>query len=280
MTAAVTTSTSQLQELVAASSTATKAEVSQAQVLAAASYPTAQTKLSQFQQLTAVQPQPTAYSSQLSMLAAAIGRVSDPNIRAWTFTLDGHDYYILRLGNLETLVYDNKTQQWYTWASGDGNTWRAYNGCNWLGGMAWANSQGSNVIVGDDGTGTLYFLNPLQDTDDDALYGSARPQPFRREVYGQIAFRGYGRQPCFGSQLFGSIGDQTNSSIDTVNLSVSDDKGNTYNDVGTITITPSNFDSRLYWRSLGSMKYPGRLFKFTDYGALRRIDSMEVLDGK
>jgi hypothetical protein len=64
-----------------------------------------------------------------------------------------------------------------------------------------------------------------------------------------------------------------------VDLYVSDDRGQTYQDCGTINITPGDIDARLYWRSLGSMKAPGRIFKTVDYGALKRIDSMEMLDG-
>ena len=252
---------------------------SQDQVLAAGAFPSPFVEASQLQVAAAYSGGVTVQSSQLQVYAAAQGTNTDPSVRAWTFTLDNHNYYVLRLGTQETLVYDDHSQQWYTWSSGDGDTWKAYNGTNWHGGQSWSYIYGSNIIVGDDGNGSLYFLNPDQDTDDSPVVGAASPFPFRREVYGQMPFRGYNRIPCFGVQVQGSIGAQANSSIDSVDLLTSDDRGTTYQDAGAISITPGDTDSRLYWRSLGAMKAPGRIFKVVDYGALKRIDSMEMLDG-
>jgi len=252
---------------------------SQEQVLAAGIYPSNKVEVSQLTTQAAVTNPTLLESSQINVLVASLGKSTDPAVRAWTFTLDGHDYYVLRLGTQETLIYDDHTQQWYTWAGGDENTWNAYNGCNWYGGESWSYIYGSSVIAGDDGNGSLYFLNPMQDTDDSPVAGSALPIPFRREVYGQLPFRGYKRMPCFGIQVQGSIGNQTNTAIDTVDLLTSDDRGQTYQDAGAIPITPGNADTRLNWRSVGSMKAPGRIFKLVDYGALKRIDSMDMEDG-
>jgi hypothetical protein len=260
--------------------TAVTVNSSQESVLVSASYPAIIIKESQDQILASVSGPEYVEASQLSVLVSAMGSTVDPAVRAWTFTLDNHDYYVLRLGTQETLVYDDHAKQWYTWSSGDGNTWKAYNGCNWYGGQGWSYTNGSNIIVGDDGNGSLYFLDPFQDTDDDAVYGPALPVPFRRETYGQLPFRGYNHMPCFGVQIQGSIGDQTNTAINSVDLLTSDDRGGTYQDAGEIQITPGAIDTRLYWRSLGSMRAPGRIFKVVDYGALKRLDSMEMLDGK
>jgi hypothetical protein len=67
--------------------------------------------------------------------------------------------------------------------------------------------------------------------------------------------------------------------LQTVNLKYSDDSGATFYDAGDQTVPAEVYDTRLNWRSLGSIRYPGRLFKITDSGALRRIDSLEVEDG-
>jgi hypothetical protein len=254
-------------------------DASQEQILAVAAFPAEHLESSQLQIEAVIQPQPLVVSSQLGVYVVARGSSTDPSVRAWTFTLDGHNYYVLRLGTQETLVYDDHTQQWYTWSSGDLNIWNAYNGQNWHGGESWAYVYGSNVLVGDDGNGSIYFLNPFQDQDDSPVYGSTLPIPFRREVYGQLPFRGYKKMPCYGVQIQASIGEQADTAIDGVDLYVSDDRGQTYQDCGTINITPGDIDARLYWRSLGSMKAPGRIFKTVDYGALKRIDSMEMLDG-
>jgi hypothetical protein len=248
----------------------------QANVYAAGSFPAIEMRATQ-----AVVQAATDFSggevqaAQAYVLVAARGRVADPRVRAWTFTLDGHDYYVLKLGNIETLVFDEHSQEWYSWGSGDGAIWRAYHGTNWVGGRKFAQEFGSNVVVGDDGNGALYFLNTELVDDDDALYGVDVPRPFTREATGQIFLEmGYSSTPCYGVQLFGSIG-QSDSDL-TVTLSVSDDRGITFRDVETKTLVATDYNARVNWQSLGSMRAPGRLFRITDTGALIRIDSLEM----
>jgi len=250
-------------------------------VLAAAIWPAETVSISQEHILAVGASSNTTEVSQAFVLAACIGRVSDPHVRAWTYTLDGHDFYVVRLGNDETLVYDLMTQQWSTFSTGYSALWRAFNGQNWLGADRIAAGYGSNVIVGDDGNGSLYFLDPDGDFDDDALTGSETPREYERAVIGQIVAHGYDAKRCFGVTVLGSIGTQLDSSDDyrTVNLAVSDDAGRTYIDSGDLTVPAEEYSTRLNWRSLGSIRYPGRLFKISDTGALRRIDGMDVDDG-
>lgn len=205
------------------------------------------------------------------------GRVEDPKVKCFTFTLDGHDYYVIRLGMTETLVFDTQTEQFYIWGSDQGLLWRAYDGCNWLAGYRQASSYGSNIVVGDDGTGTIYFLDPDQDTDDDALEGPDLPRTFIRRATGQVVTKGYSSQRCYGVELLGSIGQFGYGIPATVNLSYSDDRGETYVDAGTKVFTPMDTDARAFWRSLGSIRAPGRIFRVIDYGALKRIDSLSMI---
>lgn len=205
------------------------------------------------------------------------GRVDDPKVRCFTFTLDGHDFYVIRLGTIETLVFDTQTEQFYIWGSGEGLLWRAYDGCNWLGGYPQSTGFGSNIVVGDDGTGTIYFLNPDADTDDDALEGLSLQREFLRRVSGQVTTTGYGSVRCYGLEVMGSIGQSPAATSQTVTLSYSDDRGQSYVDAGTITNEPDDYDLRLFWRSLGSVRAPGRIFRLTDYGALKRIDSLTMV---
>lgn len=215
----------------------------------------------------------TLRSSQALVRAIIKGRVFDPRVRAWTFTLDGHDFYVLRLGNTETLIYDVATGQWTVWGSFDQDLWKAYNGFNWIGGRALGESYGSDVVVTDDANGSLYFLAPEHTTDDDAVSGADLPRPFTRKVTGQFVIRsGYDYVPCFGVQVYGSIG----SEAGTVTLSISDDRGFTYYDVGNRSIVAGDYDFRLTWQSLGSMRSPGRLFTLTDTGAMQRVDGIEM----
>ena len=214
-------------------------------------------------------------ASQGAVLVAAKGRINDPVVRCWTYTLDGHDFYVLRCGNIETLVYDTMSKEWSVYGSDDTDLWKAFQGWNWIGAGQLPDQYGSNVVVGDDATGALYFLNPFGDVDSDPV-DTTVTRPFTRILQTQTPVRGYDSYPCYGIELQGSIGEYS----DTVNLAVSDDRGTTYNSVGTLNTVAGDYSTRLNWRSLGKIKAPGRLFKITDYGALRRIDSITMKDGQ
>lgn len=250
-------------------------EVSQAWVTAMANFPTESVDLAQAYTLAMTGGgTPSVEVAQAFVIVLARGRIDDPRVRAWAFTLDGHDFYVLRLGNAETLIYDTHTGEWHVWGSGTGALWRAYTGTNWIGGRSHALNW-SNVIVGDDGNGALYFLSPDDDTDDDALLGDESPRTFTRQATGQLVVKpGYAAAPCYGVQLFGSIGSGDDGL--TVNLSVSDDRGDSYADCGDIALDADAYTARVHWLSLGSMTAPGRLFRVTDTGALKRIDSLEA----
>ncbi len=216
--------------------------------------------------------------TQSLVLAIISGRTFDPTVRAWTFTLDGHDFYVLRCGNNETLVYDTYSKEWSVWGSETEDLWRAYNGANWLAGNTKASEYGSNIVVGDDSLGVLYFLDPNGDADDDPSEVDY-PRTFERVIQGQLVHKGYSSVPCYGVQVQGSLTTPDAESA-TVTLSISDDRGNTYTDCGTITLAEDDNTTRLHWRSLGSVRVPGRLFKIVDYGALKRIDSLDMDDGE
>lgn len=260
--------------------------VSQSQVMAAGNIQTAAMRVSQavvnfdFDANGGAVRVPQAH-----VLAAVLGRVSDPKIRAWTFTLDGHDFYVLRLGNDETLIYDRLSEQWYNWGSDTSDLWRAYTGQNWEGGQDFlARNYGSNILVGDDGNGALYFLDPRRFVDDDALEGAEIPRTFLRRITGQQPTRSVDFVDDFGVQLIGSIGDMDDPTLTAITLYTSDDQGETYDDQGTITVDNGEFNARVEWRSLGSYNAPGRLYRIDDVGALQRVDYLDTLgdedDGK
>ncbi len=210
-------------------------------------------------------------------LAAVRGRVFDPKVRAWTFTLDGHDFYVLKLGMDGTLVYDVLAEQWYEWGSNDDRLWRAYCGGNWLGGRRFADEYGSNILVGDDSNGALYFLNPLGKVDDDAASGDLLPRPFLREVMGQIPMRGYDMKSCYGVSLMGAIGETNDVTLTAITLFTSDDDGHAYDEHETLNVDPGDWQARVDWNSgLGSFQAPGRLFLIQDRGALQRIDWLDM----
>lgn len=255
------------------------ASVSQGYVLGIVNEPALQLDISNANVDAVVVNEQTLSVSQSYVLAIVRGRVADPKVRLWTFTLDNHDYVVIRLGESETYIYDTLSKQWYVWGSGNTSVWKAHTGSNWLAGYAHANDYGSNIVVGDDVNGALYFLDPDSSLDDHNEDGDETPVPFQRVVQGQIKVKGYDVFPCYGVHLMGSIGKIEEVDDTTVGLETSDDQGVNYTNRGTVDIPEAEYSTRVHWRSLGSIKLPGRLFKLTDYGVLKRIDSLDMEDG-
>ncbi len=216
---------------------------------------------------------------QARVLAAVLGRVAHPKLRAWTYSLDGHDYYILRLGDNTTLIYDVSTQTWVEWTGNSLPFWRPNVGANWLGATALAFLDGynSNIIVGDDTFGLLWVLDPEQGFDDDPVTGGDDPQSFERIAMGQVPIRGRTSIPCHVTFLTASLGVPSYTAAG-VTLYTSDDAGKSFSNKGTITVNVDDFSQVFSWRSLGQMTAPGRLFKIVDNGAFTRIDSFDVND--
>lgn len=210
--------------------------------------------------------------------AVVRGRIGSPRLRAWTFTLDGHDFYVLRLGDTLTLVYDVYSQQWMDWADLNKTYWRPNLGINWTGGDGLAPTYGSNVVAGDDTFGLIWFLDPEQPYDEHPDYlNPVQELYFDRITQGQVPLRGREVMPCYVAWLTTNNGDPAYIGAG-VTLSTSDDGGTTYDDHGTITVTLGETSPELSWYSLGQIGAPGRLFKITDDGAIARIDSLEMND--
>jgi hypothetical protein len=220
----------------------------------------------------------TVAVAQAGILAAVRGRVANPVLRAWTFSLDGHDYYVLRLGDTSTLVYDCYSQQWVDWSDFQSLTWRAQCGMNWIGAQGLATGYGSDVVAGDDIYGLLWFLDPEQSFDDNPRQASTVQQLFfERIVMGQVPIRGREVLPCYAVWLTTDMGDPAYEGAG-VTLSSSDDAGVTYDDHGIVTVTAGENSPELSWYSLGQIEAPGRLFKIFDDGAITRLDGMEMND--
>lgn len=216
--------------------------------------------------------------TQSRVLAVVRGRIADPKLRAWTFTLDGHDFYVLRLGDSLTLVYDVSTEQWMDWTSRNLDFWRANIGMNWIGGQRFGPDYGSDVVVGDDAYGLLYFLDPEQPYDQVPLAATpVQESYFERITMGQVPMRGREVLPCYSTWLTTDMGNPAYTGAG-VTLFTSDDGGETFDDHGLVTVTLNEFTPELSWYSLGQVGAPGRLFKIVDDGAIMRIDGLEMND--
>lgn len=216
--------------------------------------------------------------TQARVLAAIRGKTENPKLTAWTFTLDGHAFYVLRLGDGKTLVYDLSTEQWSWWTSETSIRWRASTGMNWRSSGDVAHAFGSNVIVGDDTYGHLWFLDPEQGYDNSTNIVDMNPVSFPRVATGQMIARTRKPVPVYEVYLTAS-GGYPQTVAPTVELSYSDDVGNTYVTAGTYTVEDGNYGQEFAWRSLGLVYPPGRLFRITDTGAFARIDGLDISDG-
>lgn len=197
-------------------------------------------------------------------------------IVAFPFTLDGHDFYAIRLGDDETLLYDQTTGQWCSWDSPGRNTWRATGALNWVGilGSGEANVPSTNIICGDDTLGVLWALDPSSGSDEGPFEGTPL-RPFTRTVTGGIPIRGRTSPRNNAVTLTVSTGDP--DAVDTtIQLRISDDNGQSYQDCGAVPVPSNLYFREVRWRSLGLVRAPTRIFEFTDTGAVVRIDGADA----
>lgn len=224
-------------------------------------------------------------TSLAAVLVAGRGRVQNPKLRAWTFSLDGHDFYVLRLGILLTLVYDVYSEQWMDWDAFEELYWPVNIGINWVGGVGLlddigdARGWGSNVLIGDDTLGLLWFLDPERPYDEsfDGPLDPVQEKYFTRVTMGQVPITGRQVLPCYAAWLTTDMGDPAYIGAG-VTLEISDDAGKTFDNMGLVTVTPGDNSPEVSWYSLGQIQAPGRLFRITDDGAVARIDGLEMND--
>lgn len=253
--------------------------ITQGQVIAVYNYPSQDQLISQAQVIAPVTAALTMKIQQAQVIAVVKGRVEDRKLRAWAFSMDGHDFYVLRLGEHSTIVYDMTTGQWSKWQSEYSPAWRAHVGQNWLGMGPVSLGKGatSSIVAGDDSLGILWFVVPEQGYDDHPTTENERVV-FSRRATGGLPMRMRTTQKCSGIYLTASLGNpqyELTGGADII-LETSDDYGETFVNHGTITITQDDFTQEISWRSLGLISAPGRVFRVTDKGASVRIDGMDM----
>ena len=250
--------------------------VSRGYTMAVFNYPAETVSSSEFYLKTVVENRATVEASYARVFAIVTGRVASHRVRCFTFSLDGHDFYVLHLGQDTTLVYDLTTGQWMEWTTPDLNFWRANTGWNWIsmGRTTFANGHTSNVVIGDDTKGLLWTLEPEQGYDE-STRESKPNMGFTRRVVGGVPMRMRETQTVGAAYLTANLGEPQITAAN-VTLRTSDDNGNNWTDHGTITVDPGNFDQEFVWRSLGLIRAPGRIFEVTDDGATVRIDGLDI----
>ena len=203
-----------------------------------------------------------------------IEEINDDNkLSVWGFNLDGHKFYVFRLGDSMTLVYDRLTGQWMEWRTEGETVFRPHLGLNWLGVGAGPLSNFSwNIVGGDDRTGILWNLDPEQPQDTDEL---GEDVVFTRQIIGAVPMRQREGQQCGGIYVIADLGDPV-LTAPNLTLYTSDDDGRSWVNHGSIIVQENDDTQELAWIGLGLITSPGRLFKFEDTGAVQRISSVDM----
>lgn len=244
-------------------------EIPQARVFGEINFPAEFGQAAQARIVATARFKPTAQVAQGRVFAEGRGRIDNRRLRAWGFPLDGHDLYVLRLGEDATIVFDLTTGQWPDWWGHDLPYWRAHLGQAWagMGAMLFAQGHTTNVVAGDDNWGLLWTLAPEAGADESPR--ADRPEvPFDRVVMGGTPMQMRERAQCNAVYLTMSLGNPPLVGTN-VTLRTSDDLGKTWTDHGAITVEAGNYDQEFAWRSLGLIKHPGRIFSIEDNGVAR-----------
>lgn len=185
--------------------------------------------------------------------------------RAWTFTLDGHPFYVLDLGQEGTFVFDLTTKQWSNFATNGHIGWNMKNGTMW--------DTTNRILGGDSNYPYVWELTPDEPQDEGF-------KPIDHVVTGGIPTRSRVYITVSALRLAASAGNIMGDTGVIMNMRFSDDNAKTWSDYYPITLTSGDFSQELAWRSLGAFMAPGRIFEISDSGGLLRIDGADVfLDG-
>ncbi len=206
-------------------------------------------------------PDATLRTSQYGVLAVyGDGATADFRMRAWGFTLDGHRFYVLHIGEQGTFVYDFTTQQWSEWVTqGFTAAWNAYVGLNW--------GADDRILAADRQNPIVWEIDP--ETQQDEGF-----KDIVREVTAIIPNSGYSWRTHDSVSLYASVGSPSSTLSPYIELTYSDDQGRTYQAPADslIVIVPGETRQQLDWMSLGSFESPGRIINIRDYGGVVRID--------
>lgn len=241
-----------------------QAQVSEYVVLAAAGPPDSRWSFVSEAVILASSSQgnPVARVSEVAVLVAYVtGPREVFDSRAWTFTFDGHPFYVLTLGGEGTFVYDLSTKQWAQFSTQGYGIWNMEYGTNWNNG----------VVAGDNLLPTVWRLDPHSFLDDDF-------RPIERICTAGIPMSS--RNTLRTGSLVLDATPQVLGANDTptVTLSISDDDGETFTQLDTIVATGER-TQEFAWRSLGLVKAPGRVFKIVDSGGFTKIDGADLETG-
>jgi hypothetical protein len=172
------------------------------------------------------------------------------SLRAFDFAWQGHEFYALEIGGEGTFLYDLSAGTWCERAS--------YNATVWKGRCA--RQIGAVVLIGGSSGGAVYQLDADQLTD----AGEAIVRVFTCAV----PVQGAGR--VANLMLNCSVGNA--ASEPQIGVRWSDDQGRTFSEWRYASLGDTGeYRTRVVWRALGMMDFPGRVYEFrcSDQVALR-----------
>jgi hypothetical protein len=180
--------------------------------------------------------------------------------RAWTFTLDGHKFYVLDLGTEGTLLHDATTGSWSQFVTTGFWNWNFRNGTMW----------GQRIVGGDTISSQIWEMSPSSMKDNgtvDIVHIATGELVKRTRTYVSVA----------DLRLAVSVGklDDTAGGA-TVLLEFSDDQGQTWQAMDTKALVQGDYSAEIAWRGLGAFAAPGRIFRITDVGGFVRIDGCDA----
>lgn len=181
-------------------------------------------------------------------LRLANANVNDPIFQAWTYTADGHVYFVLSPDGQGTFPFDVSTKAWLNWKSATaGPYWLVTFGATLTGGL---------TIGGNLADSALYSVDPS--------YGTDLGVPIDWQLTGGVPVLG-------NSQRLDSLTLMTNAGQGgsfanpvTVDLHLSNDQGQTF--LGPFTKTngnPGDYAAVPAWRMMGQMKQPQCVMLFS-----------------
>lgn len=237
----------------------------QGAALVAQNFPTPEIRNTFLEPRVVATPDVDVRTTQNVLLVAIKRGGGSRMLRAWTFTQDDHDFYVLHLGDDRTLVLDMMTNQWSTWKSRARNIWRANIGIRW----------DLDNVAGDDIYGILWNIN-ADARDDDAITGEVADRtPIQTIVRGMFPQRLHNALSCYHAELTLSQGEPVAAGVG-VTLRTSDDSGRSWLDHGEILTDVSGEMYDLSWFGLGLITAPGKIFEIIDTGYARRIDALDI----
>jgi len=215
--------------------------------------------VSELAQEALTQGDPVDKVSQLAQLVLTRANPDQRRLRAFTFVMDGHWFYVLHLGNLTTLVFDTLTSKWSEWQTQNYNNWKAGYATNW----------NQDIVAGAIDGNMIYDVRPDVSFDDDAT------KPIVSVVTGGYPTRLRVSIACDEIMVTSSVG-WIPGGINTLQLRTSDDFSLSWQDWGAQDFSAATPRTEVSWRSLGNISAPGRIFELTDVGAAARINSIEM----